>query len=370
VSEKLFAGEQFDSTLDQYYLRARYYDPSQGRFTQQDTWMGRNHDPVTLHKYLYANADPGNMVDPSGKFSLGSVMSAVNSLSTLTTVAQTTYSVFQLATGEEELTASQVGSMVLLNLITRGNGATIKNVRGLIPSRYRKQFDDCFGNSFTPDTYVFTESGGKEISKIELGERVLTFDEQSGEQVYNEVIHVIKGQKEYDLVVITFSNGEKIEVTPNHPLYVNSKWDDAENVKEKDVLAAVDGAIKVVSKEIIKRETFVYNLTVENNHNYYVSKAGVLAHNCSFNVGSRGSTDKLRKIHSDNTLKSGSNKYSFEYWHKQSTEDILRSLKPGSGNAEALKVKRDGRIFNGNTRIYVLEQRGYDIDSLLREIID
>lgn len=30
----LFAGEQFDSNLDQYYLRARYYDQGIGRFTQ------------------------------------------------------------------------------------------------------------------------------------------------------------------------------------------------------------------------------------------------------------------------------------------------------------------------------------------------
>jgi len=36
----LFTGEQFDSGLDNYYLRARYYNQSSGRFTQQDTYMG------------------------------------------------------------------------------------------------------------------------------------------------------------------------------------------------------------------------------------------------------------------------------------------------------------------------------------------
>jgi RHS repeat-associated protein len=76
----LFAGEQFDNALDQYYLRARYYDQSQGRFTQQDTWMGRNHDSITLHKYLYANADPGNVIDPSGQFGLSSLGSTLNIL--------------------------------------------------------------------------------------------------------------------------------------------------------------------------------------------------------------------------------------------------------------------------------------------------
>lgn len=49
----LFTGEQYDHTLDQQYLRARYYDPNTTRFTQQDTWMGDDQAPQTLHKYLY-----------------------------------------------------------------------------------------------------------------------------------------------------------------------------------------------------------------------------------------------------------------------------------------------------------------------------
>ena len=61
-----FAGEQFDGDLDQYYLRARYYDQGKGRFTQQDVWSGYSHDPITLNKYLYANASPVIYTDPSG----------------------------------------------------------------------------------------------------------------------------------------------------------------------------------------------------------------------------------------------------------------------------------------------------------------
>jgi hypothetical protein len=32
--------------------------------------MGNNSDPITLHKYLYANVDPANTIDPSGYFGL------------------------------------------------------------------------------------------------------------------------------------------------------------------------------------------------------------------------------------------------------------------------------------------------------------
>lgn len=48
--------------------------------------MGNNSAPVTLHKYLYANANPVNMIDPSGQFSLvefGVVNSIVSELSSL-----------------------------------------------------------------------------------------------------------------------------------------------------------------------------------------------------------------------------------------------------------------------------------------------
>ncbi|AFY50369.1 RHS repeat-associated core domain protein [Nostoc sp. PCC 7524] len=73
----LFAGEQFDNQLSQYYLRARYYDQSIGRFTQRDTWPGRDFSPITLHKYLYANANPANYIDPTGNFSIGSLLASM-----------------------------------------------------------------------------------------------------------------------------------------------------------------------------------------------------------------------------------------------------------------------------------------------------
>lgn len=62
----LFAGEQFDPALGIYYNRARYYDQRQGRFWTLDTYEGSSQNPVSLHKYLYAAADPVNNVDYSG----------------------------------------------------------------------------------------------------------------------------------------------------------------------------------------------------------------------------------------------------------------------------------------------------------------
>ena len=41
-----------------YYLRARYMNPKMGTFTSMDTFAGTLDHLVSLHKYLYANANP------------------------------------------------------------------------------------------------------------------------------------------------------------------------------------------------------------------------------------------------------------------------------------------------------------------------
>ena len=66
-----YCGEQFDSTTCLYYLRARYMDTNTGRFISQDSYAGSTADPISLHKYLYANSNPVTYIDPSGYFSLG-----------------------------------------------------------------------------------------------------------------------------------------------------------------------------------------------------------------------------------------------------------------------------------------------------------
>jgi RHS repeat-associated protein len=75
----LFCGEQYDSVLQMYNLRARYYDISNGRFNQQDAVDGTPDDPLNLHKYAYCQNNPVNMHDPSGnQGDIGSMMCAMS----------------------------------------------------------------------------------------------------------------------------------------------------------------------------------------------------------------------------------------------------------------------------------------------------
>ena len=56
-----FNGQQYDPISQQYYLRARYYNPVIGRFTQEDSY---NVDGLNL--YAYCRNNPVYYVDPSG----------------------------------------------------------------------------------------------------------------------------------------------------------------------------------------------------------------------------------------------------------------------------------------------------------------
>lgn len=55
-----YAGQQYDCATKQYYLRARHYDPSAGRFMQEDAYWGDG-----LNLYAYCGNNPVMYYDPS-----------------------------------------------------------------------------------------------------------------------------------------------------------------------------------------------------------------------------------------------------------------------------------------------------------------
>jgi RHS repeat-associated protein len=61
-----YAGEFSDSQIGLQYNRARWFDSATGRFISKDIFDGFDVKPISLHKYVYANADPVNGSDPSG----------------------------------------------------------------------------------------------------------------------------------------------------------------------------------------------------------------------------------------------------------------------------------------------------------------
>ena len=56
-----FTGQQLDPVTQQYYLRARFYNPIIARFTQEDTYRGDG-----LNLYAYCANRPTYYIDPTG----------------------------------------------------------------------------------------------------------------------------------------------------------------------------------------------------------------------------------------------------------------------------------------------------------------
>ena len=62
-----FAGERWDGAAGLYDLRARRYAPALGRFLTRDERALSDTDPNATNAYHYANNDPLDLIDPTGK---------------------------------------------------------------------------------------------------------------------------------------------------------------------------------------------------------------------------------------------------------------------------------------------------------------
>ena len=101
-----FAGEAFESVSKLAYHRARWMDPTGGRFLGMDPARGRILVPISLKKYLYASANPANHADPSGREDLGSISAGIVGIGILAT----------MATADSPLRALRSGTATNLNL--------------------------------------------------------------------------------------------------------------------------------------------------------------------------------------------------------------------------------------------------------------
>ncbi|MBS3902641.1 MAG: DNRLRE domain-containing protein [Dethiobacter sp.] len=133
VNPYRYAGYRWDAETGLYYLNARYYLPSVGRFISRDAFHGFEDDPASLNQYNYARSNPVMFVDPSGYFAISLSNSVTLGLSALVFVPG-------------------VGQVSLLGIAVAVGGAWLISKYGLPwairqyqASKAKKQVDDAAG---------------------------------------------------------------------------------------------------------------------------------------------------------------------------------------------------------------------------------
>ena len=139
-----------------------------------------------------------------------------------------------------------------------------------------------FRQCFKEGTLVATEDGLKPIEEIEVGDKVLAYDEETGEQAYKEVVRLFRNETE-EWYHIT-ANDEEIVCTGGHPFYSTkyNKFVAAKDLETDDKLLFSNGEYGIINHievEVLSKPQTTYNFEVEDFHTYYVGENEVLTHN-------------------------------------------------------------------------------------------
>lgn len=136
---------------------------------------------------------------------------------------------------------------------------------------------------FAPGTPISLANGMQlPIEKLQVGDLVLSYDVDSGRQAAGRVIRTMSGESHSYFLL-----NDSIKVTAEHPFFVDGEWRPVKDLKPGDSLLTVTGnQIQLASKEEVREEIQIHNITVEGYHNYYA--AGILVHNKSLVTAPEG----------------------------------------------------------------------------------
>jgi hypothetical protein len=135
-------------------------------------------------------------------------------------------------------------------------------------------------NCFPAGTPVATEHGEKPIEAIRVGDRVWAKDLRTGQSHLRTVNWLF--DKVADRLLTITAGPVRLEVTPQHPFWVVGRgWVEAGQLAVGDTLQSRDGTEPRISGITARTtSTRVYNFEVEGDHNYYITEAQLLVHNC------------------------------------------------------------------------------------------
>ena len=214
---------------------------------------------------------------------------------------------------------------------------------------------------FKEGTLVATEDGLKPIENIEVGDKVLAYDEATGEKAYKPVVQLFKNETKRWCTVTVEVDGqeEQIVSTPGHKYYLpnnnedreigkkqehesyyglSEKWISACHLKNGDKVLLSDnkyGIVKSVKIHVLKTPETTYNFEVADFHTYYVGEDSVCVHNA-------GCGGDFKKYSAEEIAKRGD--ITSEQFHREVKPKILKEAPKNLGKNPDILLNRDNIV--------------------------
>ena len=135
---------------------------------------------------------------------------------------------------------------------------------------------------FPAGTGVHTSNGLLPIEEITIGMLLWTVNESTRERELKPIKEIHR-RTTLTMMVVELESGILFEVTPDHRFMVRGHWREAKDLQPADELENIIGKpIGIRNIGFISRSAVVYNFSVWDNENYFVTTAGVLVHNASY----------------------------------------------------------------------------------------
>ena len=144
------------------------------------------------------------------------------------------------------------------------------------------QFYLLLNGCFAAGTEVkMADDSYRPIEKVLPGEKVYSYDENTKEYVVQKVLKLNTNQPK-PMVRVKFDNGNTIDCTDDHKFLVKcGKWVQARDLTWYRTKSMTSDETRLVVKvePLDEKQLAVYDLTVENTHNYLVGPDNIVVHN-------------------------------------------------------------------------------------------
>ncbi|WP_294129382.1 polymorphic toxin-type HINT domain-containing protein [Propionicimonas sp.] len=183
--------------------------------------------------------------------------------------------------GAAELLITLAGTKGATKVTTTTTAKIETSIATKTESRVVTKVDELPCNCFVAGTKVQTAKGAKPIQDIQPGDQVWAKNLTTGESELRPVSGLFQ-KKSTTLMKITLATGSTVVVTQEHPFMVDGQgWVLSGDLQVGDHLAQrTGGAVVITAISHRSGGQTVYNFEVAGDHNYYVTDAQLLVHNC------------------------------------------------------------------------------------------